>query len=462
MLLNRPAWRVRQTARTIAAAGADRVRLTAGWSAIAPAPRSRRQPGAPFVATDPSTYPRGAWEPLDTAVTAARDAGLRVMLDIGFWAPRWAVRRPSANPNRQRYAPNPAQFADFATAVARRYGHAVDIFTTWNEPNHPSFLTPQYKRGRPRSPHVYRAMHEAAYVAIKHERPNALVLLGNTAATGGGGVAPLRFVRTMACVDERLEPLNVPECAGYRPIHADGFAHHPYSRATDPASPAAESDDAPLGDVKRLEGLLHALAERGRIARPLPLYVTEYGYESRPDDPFAPFDRDEQATWLSKAAFLAWKDPGTAMFAQFLLRDVDPGESGRQPGTRGFYRDFQTGLYAADGNAKPALQAFKLPFWIERHETASGPVLVAWGMVRPGRGRQPVRVEQRGDDGVWRAVRVSGPDCSDSGMEFLTDASGAFVAAATAAGPPLYRLSWRRSDGVWEAGVPVPVSAPSA
>jgi len=63
---------------------------------------------------------------------------------------------------------------------------------------------------------------------------------------------------------------------------------------------------------------------------------------------------------------------------------------------------------------------------------------------------------------LWRAVRVSGPDCSDSGMEFLTDASGAFVAAATAAGPPLYRLSWRRSDGVWEAGVPVPVSAPSA
>src|SRR3954471_6790960 len=67
LLLHRPPIIVRQTMRTIAALGVDRVRLTAGWSAIAPAPRAARRPGAPFAPPDPSTYPHGAWERLDTA-----------------------------------------------------------------------------------------------------------------------------------------------------------------------------------------------------------------------------------------------------------------------------------------------------------------------------------------------------------------------------------------------------------
>src|SRR3954464_8264302 len=85
LLLDRPPVIVRQTARTIAALGVDRVRLTAGWSAIAPSPRARVCAG--FDGTNPAAYPRGAWDPLDSAVDAARAAGLKVMLDIGFWAP---------------------------------------------------------------------------------------------------------------------------------------------------------------------------------------------------------------------------------------------------------------------------------------------------------------------------------------------------------------------------------------
>src|SRR5256885_16299354 len=44
LLLARPPGQVRETARTIAALGADRVRLTAGWSAIAPAPHATQRP----------------------------------------------------------------------------------------------------------------------------------------------------------------------------------------------------------------------------------------------------------------------------------------------------------------------------------------------------------------------------------------------------------------------------------
>jgi hypothetical protein len=464
LLLNRPPALVRQTARTIAALGVDRVRITAGWSVIAPSPRAREKPGRPFRAFDPSTYPRDAWDRLDTAVDAARDHGLEVMLDIGFWAPRWAVPRASRNPARERYAPDPAEFAHFAEAVARRYGGRVGLFTTWNEPNHPSFLSPQWrrtKRGRvrPASPHVYRALHEAAYTAIKRVRPQARVLIGGTSSTGQrsgrGGVPPLRFVRELACVTAQLEPLTVRECAGYKPLRADGYAHHPYSKTIDPAALTGDPDDAPLGEVAQLSGLLQALAERGRVERKLPLFLTEYGYESRPDDPFAPFDRDEQARHLAKASYLAWRDHEVQMFAQFLLRDIHPLESGRPAGTRGFYRDWQTGLYGPDGDPKPALQAFKLPFWAEVHERDGQRVVLAWGQVRPGRGRQTVRVEQQAPDGSWVAVRTYGESCQEGGTEFLTDTAGSFLTTLPAAGPQAFRMAWRRGDGVWEASVPV-------
>src|SRR3954453_5971500 len=116
LLLARPPGQVRETARTIAALGADRVRLTAGWSAIAPAPHATQRPGRPFDPRIPSSYPPGAWDRVDTAVRAARDAGLKVMIDIGFWAPRWTVERPSSNPARERYPPDPYRPSRAATA----------------------------------------------------------------------------------------------------------------------------------------------------------------------------------------------------------------------------------------------------------------------------------------------------------------------------------------------------------
>ena len=44
LLLHRPAAEVRRTAQRIASLGADRVRLTAGWGALAPGTEDRRKP----------------------------------------------------------------------------------------------------------------------------------------------------------------------------------------------------------------------------------------------------------------------------------------------------------------------------------------------------------------------------------------------------------------------------------
>jgi len=76
LLLNRSPAQVQQYTGPIAQEGAGYVRLNASWSGLAPSPQSTRQPGAPFAASDSSTYPPDSFRRLDTAVNAAAAAGL--------------------------------------------------------------------------------------------------------------------------------------------------------------------------------------------------------------------------------------------------------------------------------------------------------------------------------------------------------------------------------------------------
>ena len=97
------------------ALGIDTIRVTAGWSSLT---RAADQPAglpAPTPATPaPTSSPAGD---SDRRVHAIRGGGLRVPLDIGFWAPRSATtdRRPAGAREIE-----PAGYGDYATAVALR------------------------------------------------------------------------------------------------------------------------------------------------------------------------------------------------------------------------------------------------------------------------------------------------------------------------------------------------------
>jgi hypothetical protein len=465
--------------RTLAALGADSVQLTASWSGLAPAPTASTPPSRPFRARESRTYPPAGFARLDHAVRAATAAGVRVQIDLGFWAPRWAVAQPGPDPARERQAPDPRAFAAFAEAVARRYTGrfpdpgrrgrrlpAVRLWTTWNEPNNPDFLLPQWQRDgaawRPASPHVYRGMHEAAYDAIKRVDPRDFVLVGGTMPNGrdigpGGGIRPLRFLRELACVDAALRPLRVPECADYRPLRADGYAHHPYWLVQAPGATDPAPDDVRVADLDRLRRLLDNLAARGRIAHGLPLHVTEYGFESRPPDPYAPFDREAQARFHGQATYLAWA-AGATQFAQFLVRDAPPGGYGGRPGSRRYWSDFQTGLQDPSGAAKPLARAFRLPFWAQAAQSSGHRIVLLFGAVRGNDGAEAVRVERRSSPGAaWTPVRTEGAACGEDGAAFLTGDGGAFLRAAPPAGPGQYRMVWLRRDGSALASVPVAV-----
>src|SRR2546421_11245278 len=75
LLLHSPPALVQQVARRMADLGVDRVRITAGWAALAPRPRGFTRPGPPFDPADSSTYPSEPWVRLARAVKAAAGPG---------------------------------------------------------------------------------------------------------------------------------------------------------------------------------------------------------------------------------------------------------------------------------------------------------------------------------------------------------------------------------------------------
>jgi hypothetical protein len=144
------------------------------------------------------------------------------------------------------------------------------------------------------------------------------------------------------------------------------------------------------------------------------------------------------------------------MFAQFLLRDIDPAESGRKPGTRAYYRDWQTGLFTASGEPKPAARAFKLPFFARTVGSGDTRAVLLFGQVRPGDGPREVRVERLDPaTGAWAPVTSWGGSCDMQLGAFLTDRAGFFLRTAPFAGAGTYRMAWHHDDGTWEPGVSV-------
>lgn len=477
MLLHGSDASVRSAMGQIAALGFNYVRLTAGWSAISPHSTSPHIPGRPFNPANQATYPVANWHELDRAVVDAHQAGLQVMIDVAFWAPRWAV--PLGSPDGEnRYEPNPALFSDFARAVAQRYDGttpvpgdpgatlpAVELYTIWNEPNQSEFLEPQWEKTPSgwvaESANIYRAMYEDAYSQIKGISSADQILMGATSADGSstpgqGSVPPIEFLQNLACVDENLHPLSIPECANFKPLQADGYADHPYSLDTTPGTSSPNPLDVPLADTSRLETLLSQLHQDGRITSDLPLYDTEYGYDTNPPDPYAPFTPTQQAQFVGWSTYLAWKDPDTVMFSQFLLRDSQPGPS--EPSARQYLSPYQTGLYYSDGQPKPAAQATKITLWAQRVLGGGSPLVLLFGKVPAGSQPQQVQVQVQSGSG-WSTATTLLPSCG-ANSEFLTNDAGYFLTTTPLlASTATYRLGWLDPNGNWEYGIPIPLGA---
>jgi hypothetical protein len=370
--------------------GVDTIRVFVPWAQIAPDPTSTARPT--FDATDSGAYPASNWAPFDDLLRSAANRGLSVIVTPTTPVPAWASRCGGSVAARQSCRPDPAEFGQFVQALGTRWsGSSLPRVGRWglmNEANVGRWLTPQWvRRGRrlvPVSPSLYRQLAAAAISALQATGHGGdQILLGETAPIGNTSgplvrrpVATAEFWRDLLCITRsgrRLTGAAAREqgCNTATRLDVTAIAHHPYVRGGS-RSPLTRPrrDEITISSISRLKTILAQGARRGLIPRGLPIYYTEFGFQSRPPDRTLGVPLSLQAAYLDQSEWIAYRDRAVRGLAQYLLRD-DPQLAG-----------FQSGLEFVDGRAKPALAAYRFPLWVVRRGVSA----IVFGRVRPGHG----------------------------------------------------------------------------
>jgi hypothetical protein len=369
--------------------GVDYVRIQAFWNALSPGTNSPNIP-AGFDPSNPNS-PGYNWGPLDAAINAVRSNGMRVMLTINQSNPRWASTQPSVR--QASWMPNPTRFAQFVTAVGRRYGQQVDRYLMGSEPNQLPFLAPQFTcRGRrctPVAPHLYRALVNAGYPALKAADPGAQILIGELAPIGSppsrtSGLTPLLFLQQMACVDTKFRPVRTGSCRGFKAARGDAFGYHPYvNTKTSPFTATRNPQLAKIGDLPRLLGWLDRLTAKRRLRSTtgrFRLYLTEYGYITNPPNRRYGVSQAKQSLFNAESAYVVWlRRSRIKLLTQYEFNDD---------------RTFPTGLRFINGRPKTAFFTFPTPFVVDTRRGLARARF--WGQVRPDAERRVVIQIKRG------------------------------------------------------------------
>ena len=315
-----------------------------------------RRPQKP---TDPAD-PAYDWTPYDRLVTEAAEHRIKVVFSI-YRTPRWAGGGARGNraPRQMR------DLRNFAYAAAKRYSGsfrpddgdpetvddalpAVRYWLAWNEPNNPVFLWPQFKRRKGKwiaqSPRDYAKMCAAVYAGVHGTLLRGeKVGCGVTAPRGNNvpgrrraSIGPIPFLRGL-------------RAAGLRRF--DAYAHHPYygkpseTPSTRPVTNrGARGRIAPpvvLGNIDDLVKELTRLYGRKRV------WITEYGYQTKPQDRLFGVSYARQAAFMRQAFTIARRHRRIDMMLWFLLRDQ------RHPA------GWQSGLMTASGKRKPSFNVFR-------------------------------------------------------------------------------------------------------
>ena len=446
--------KVEDTLNQLQAFGVDRIRVSVFWAVIAPGNTLTQKPN--FDATDPAAYPPQLWERYDRLIRSALSRGILVNLNFTSPIPRWAAAQaPASRPDLQKnFGPDAAEFGKFVQAVGKRYSGdymglpRIDYWSVWNEPNQAGWLTPQWapdprdpKRQVESSPAVYRSLVASAWQGLAASGHGSdTILVGETAPQGQEGrqgitqsIDALAFLRQLYCVDNNLNLLKgssaeVRGCPQNNPaafvaanpglFKATGYAHHPYDLLAPPARRNKQKDWvtlANLGDLSfELRRIYQRYGQRTQTSRGVPLYLTEYGYQTKPDPLGLPFGT--QAAWLNEADYIASRNPSVRALSQFLLVDdaPDPSVDVKQ-NPRVAYRTFQSGLTSLNGKRKPAYGAYLTPLHVKTPRVRRGRAVSLFGMLRAAAPTMRVRVSiQWRPAGAkrWRTRRslvVSGP-----------------------------------------------------
>ena len=274
--------------------------------------------------------PAYRWGVIDRTVRFASQYRIRVLFSI-YGTPQWANGGRGAN-----VVPDHAYYLErFARAAALRYP-SVRLWLAWNEPNNPIFLTPQYRRAGGRwivqSASDYARICRAIYDGVHSAGKRETVGCGATAPRGNDAPRSSR---------PSIDPISF-----LRALYATGIArfdawdHHPYNFGAAPDAPPLDAHTISLGNVNELIGVLT------QLYGPKPVWIGEYGYETRPPDNTFGVSYVQQAAYLRDAVAIAHANPRIDLLIWFLVKDE----------TR--LSGWQSGFITAGGTRKPSFYAF--------------------------------------------------------------------------------------------------------
>ena len=424
--------------------GVDIVKVRVSWRSVAPDGNSRTRPN--FNAADPAAYPAGGWAPYDAVVRGAAARGMAVFFQLGGSAPEWATpgKRDSAVNN-----PNAKEFKSFVQAVGTRYSGSyggsaggpigsapsplplplaslvgagsgataaqgstlprVTLYSVWNEPNLKSWLAPQSRKGVPYAPVIYRRLLYAAADGLKasgHGRDQLLLgeLLpfARSGRTGSTKLRPLAFLRELACLNSHYRPYRgkaakLRGCRGkFRKLPGTGLAFHPYTLGGGPDIKTPNRDDASISTLSRVTRTLDKMYSKRRLAkRKMPLWITEFGFQSSPPDHYATPLRKIPA-FQAQSERIAFRNRRVASFSQYPLID-DSGLAG-----------FQSGLRFKNGAAKKGVyNGFAHTIYAVRR----GSRVEVFGVERAANASATYTIEGRiGKKGKWRTLATGHPN----------------------------------------------------
>lgn len=421
--------------------GVDAVRVTVLWSVVAERAKAGKRRRSRFDPTQPQTYPTRNWDRYDRLVRAGRTLGLRVYFNVTPPGPSWSRGRAPRGLRtvvKRAWKPKAGEFAKFVEAVGRRYSGRyrdenderallprVDFWSLLNEPNQAGWLAPQWENGRAASPAMARELYLRGRAALDRTGHGGdTILFGETAPLGSAErgqrspIRPKRFFRELLCSRRRGTRCNLFD--RYGPLRATGIAHHPYTKNVGPTTRDRSQDSITMANIGDLGKLVDQLGRRTRNVRTgLPVWLTEFGFETNPPDPFSGVPLAKQALWNQQGEFVAFKDRRVAGLTQFLLRDGAP-VPGKPRSSKAHWFTYQSGLEFADGRAKPALNAYVFPFLAQ----GRGATAEVWGQLKfrpnnlPPGAQDTVTVQHSPDGGAtWNEV----------GSIRVTNAMGFFV-----------------------------------
>jgi hypothetical protein len=300
------------------------------------------------------------WGIYDRLVRYATQFKIKVVFSILF-TPGWA----NGGKARTTAPKNFKDLQNFAYAAAERYSGLwtppkwqqdpanpttalplpkVSMWTAWNEPNNPIWLSPQYKRvgksWRVESAFQYAKICNAIYNGI---HTPGLALTGEKVACGVTGPKGNDAPTTSRPSVDPITFLVQAKKFGMKKF--DVYAHHPYADIGNNESPTF----VPKGKFKRriqLGNIGLLMKQLTKLYGPKHLWITEYAYQTNPPDKKYGVSYAKQALWMKQSYAIARKNPRIDMMLWFLIRD-EPAVG-----------NWQSGLETVRGKKKPSWKTF--------------------------------------------------------------------------------------------------------